>query len=114
MATQKNQTPYHFDVRSYSYNQCREQHIWLPHEALIDHKAKVGIRVQRCNNCGTKKHSVISLKAGDRGTAVRHPFYTYPSDYRVPGGVSRDVRGAIKAYNFLSEYQAFTEMAKGK
>lgn len=95
-----------FDVATYPYTLCREQHVWQPYDAAIDQKAKVGYRIQKCANCPVKKHSVVSLRPGDRGFLIKNPRYAYPVDYRVAGGISRDTKGAIRAYNFLQEFQA--------
>jgi len=104
MASQKK-----FDVGNYPYTLCREQHVWTPYDAAIDQKAKVGYRIQKCAHCPTKKHSIVSLRAGDQGALLKPARYSYPRDYRVAGGISRDTKGAIRAYNFLQEFQAAAE-----
>lgn len=88
----------------YPYVQCRDQrHHWAPYDAVIDHKAGVAYRVQKCALCPTKKHSVLSLRKMSYGEVVGHPHYTYPKDYQVKGGMTKADLGRIRAHNVLLE-----------
>lgn len=91
-----------FDAETYAYPLCREQHQWTPHDGGIDNKAKLAFRIQKCAHCPTKKHTIISLRASNRGQILKSRMQ-YPSDYLVKGGLDRSDRGAIRLHNFLAE-----------
>ena len=91
-----------FDAASYPYPECREQHVWTPYDGTIDQKDKLAYRTQKCANCPTKKHSVISMRALNYGETVC-ASYVYPPDYKVEGGLDKRDRGAIRMANFLHE-----------
>jgi hypothetical protein len=94
-----------FDVGTYPYTHCREQHVWEPYDGAIDKKAKRGYRIQRCVNCPTKKHSVINLDPKDYenyGRTVSNS-YRYPTDYHITGGIASRERGLIRVHNFMAE-----------
>lgn len=92
-----------FDPSSYAYPVCREQHVWKPYDGTIDEKTKLAYRVQVCENCPTKKHSVISLRNADYGQLDRSSRYSYPEDYQVAGGLDRAGKGRLRARNFFEE-----------
>jgi hypothetical protein len=85
MAAKKKTDQHKFDVKSYPYTICREQHVWEPYDGVIDNKAKLGYRIQKCAHCPTKRHTIISLRIGDYGD-------TLSSSYRYPQGLPH--RGA--------------------
>jgi hypothetical protein len=91
-----------FSVKAYPYPICREQHKWVPHDGVIDHQKKLGYRIQRCENCPTKRHTIISLRVTDYGDTLSSS-YRYPKDYRIVGGITSGQRGQIRAHNFLAE-----------
>ncbi len=91
------------DIGDYPYTECREQHVWKPYDGTIDNRAKLAYRVQKCANCPTKRHSVLSLRAEDYGQLVKPSRYNWPSDYRVEGGLDRADLGHIRMANFLRE-----------
>jgi hypothetical protein len=90
------------DVEAYPYPECREQHVWNPYDGAIDEKAKMAFRVQKCGNCPTKRHQVLSMRTADYGQTVRS-HYVYPDDYQIKGGVDRSDRGRLRMRNFLEE-----------
>lgn len=103
MAAKKKKPAEHkFNVESYPYTICREQHVWVPYDAVIDNVKKLGYRIQRCDNCPTKRQTIISLRVSNGG-ATLSTSYRYPDDYRIPGGVTPAERGQIRLYNFLAE-----------
>lgn len=91
-----------FNPAEYAYPVCREQHVWKPYDGTVDEKAKVAYRVQVCDNCPTKKHSVISLRNADYGQ-LDSTRYSYPEDYQVPGGLDKRDKGRLRARNFFEE-----------
>ena len=91
------------DISKYPYTDCREQHVWRPYDGALDNKRMVAYRVQKCANCDTKRHSILSLRAADYGQLVKASSYRYPDDYQVPGGLDRFDRGQIRMHNFLAE-----------
>lgn len=93
-----------FDINTYPYSVCREQHHWQPYDGAIDDETKLAYRVQRCQNCPTMKHSVISMRPTTYGQLVR-THYAYPQDYRVQGGISLADRGKLRVRNFLAELE---------
>lgn len=92
-----------FSAAEYAYPVCREQHVWKPYDGTIDEKAKLAYRVQVCENCPTKKHSVISLRTADYGQFDRTSRYSYPEDYQVTGGLTKGDKGRLRARNFFEE-----------
>jgi hypothetical protein len=102
MAAKKKTDQHKFDVKSYPYTICREQHVWEPYDGVIDNKAKLGYRIQKCAHCPTKRHTIISLRIGDYGDTLSSS-YRYPKDYRIVGGITATERGQIRAHNFLGE-----------
>lgn len=95
-------TPKKFNVNGYAYPECREQHVWTPYDGTIDEKQKVAFRVQKCANCPTKRHQVLSMRQADYGQTIRS-HYLYPDDYRVPGGLDKYDKGRLRMRNFLEE-----------
>lgn len=96
-------TAANFDPDKYQYNNCREQHHWQPYDGRIDNKAKIAHRVQRCDGCGMKKHSQLSLYPEDYGQHIKSPVYTPPPGYRIAGGIGTFERGLIRVHNFMVE-----------
>ena len=105
MADKKKPLPKRLDIESYPYTECREQHVWTPYDGALDQKAGLAFRVQKCQNCPTRKHSTISLRKVDYGQLVHPTHYSYPKDYRVVGGLDKADRGHIRMHNFLQEIQ---------
>ena len=97
------------NIESYPYAECREQHVWRPFDGALDHKAQVAYRVQKCAHCPTKKHSTFSLRKTDYGQLLESSRYSYPSDYRVQGGLDKADRGHIRMFNFLREITEINE-----
>lgn len=102
MATNKPDKTHKFNVKTYPYTQCREQHIWMPYNAAI--QKKLAYQIQKCANCPMRRHRVISLRAHDYGTILSRS-YRPPKDYRITGGVTANERGQIRVHNFMSEMQ---------
>lgn len=100
-----------FNVRNYPYTHCREQHYWKLYDGSIDNAAKVGCRVDVCTACGMKRYRWMSLKTGQ---LVRNTRYSAPKDYYVIGGLTREDRGQMRVYNFLSDLQARAPKAINK
>lgn len=93
-----------FDVATYPYLDCREQHSWKPFNAVIDQKQKLGFRTLKCANCPTKRYSVISLRVADYGDIISNS-YRYPKDYRIEGGLGRRDRSLVRIHNFFAEVE---------
>lgn len=91
-----------FDVKSYPYLDCREQHIWKPFDGAVDNKLKIAHRVQQCANCEMKRHQVLSMRATDYGKVISRQ-YRAPEGYYVPGGLDWRDLGEIRMHNFLAE-----------
>lgn len=102
MAKKSNKPNLKFDVQSYPYLDCREQHVWVPYNAVIDEKKKLGFRIQKCANCPTKRHTIISLRVANYGDTLSSS-YRYPKDYRIEGGITGRERSLIRAHNFLGQ-----------
>lgn len=91
-----------FDVNTYPYLDCREQHVWEPYDGVIDKQAKLAYRIQKCAHCPMRRHTLISMRAHDYGDVVSRS-YRPPKDYRIPGGLDHRDRGRIRMANFLRE-----------
>ena len=104
MAQAKKSKHVPIDPDTYPYDACRDQrHHWAPYDAVLDTKVGVAYRVQKCNNCSTKKHSVLSLKKASYGEVVGSPRYQYPGDYQVKGGLDKYDLGQIRMHNVIAE-----------
>lgn len=97
-----------FDIKTYAYTDCREQHVWKPYDGHIDKKNKLGIQVQRCNQCGMKRRRVLDISSTAKPYGkVLSRTYIAPVDYYVKGGLSAGELGQIRVRNFI-------EALKGK
>jgi hypothetical protein len=105
----KTPLPKRISIENYPYTECREQHVWQPYDGVLDHKAGLAFRVQKCAHCPTRKHSVYSLRKADYGQMVHASHYSYPKDYRIAGGMDKADRGYIRMHNFLQEVEAFPD-----
>lgn len=94
-----------FNPNTYPYSKCRESHEWKFYDGTIDQKTGVGYRVQKCDNCDTKRYAYLSARPADRGQYVRKPRYKYPEDYKVEGGLDRVDLGRVRMHNFLSDLE---------
>lgn len=103
MAPSKKPLSQRVSIELYPYTECREQHVWKPYDGSMDHKAGLAFRVQKCANCPTKRHSILSLRKSDYGQLVRPSYYHYPVDYKVEGGLDKADRGHLRMHNFLQE-----------
>ena len=101
MATKADMT---FDVKTYPYLDCREQHIWGHYDGSIDNKTKVAYRIQKCANCDMKRVQVLSMRVTDYGKVIKRN-YQAPEGYYVPGGLDWRDLGQIRMHNFLAEIQ---------
>jgi hypothetical protein len=94
-----------FDVKVYPYAECREQHAWKPYDGVIDKRAKRAYRIQKCDNCSTKRHVILSMAAADYGEVISRSYH-YPKGYQVTGGIDHRDRGLIRMHNFLADLDA--------
>lgn len=94
-----------FSVKTYPYVECREAHVWRHYDAAIDRKERLGYSIQKCANCETKRHRIISLRKPNFGQVLTRS-YSYPKEYQIVGGLSAPERGQIVAYNFMEAFQA--------
>lgn len=92
-----------FNILLYPYPECREQHIWRFYDGSIDEKAQLGYKVQKCENCPSKRHLVISMVTGKRVT--KNFRYDKPEDYAIPGGITANDKAKLVLRNFLEDLE---------
>lgn len=101
MAKYKSPNP-NFDLKTYAYTDCREQHKWNHYEGHIDKKNKIAVQVQNCGQCDMKRKRIMSMHEMTWGKTLSRT-YLAPVDYYVKGGLTSLELGQIRMANFLAD-----------
>lgn len=95
-----------FNPATYAYPECRERHEWSFYDGTVEERTKLAYQTDRCPTCGTKRHTVISMRTGDYGQLAKPRSYDHPEDYHITGGLDRSGKGRLRMRNFFDRLEA--------